>query len=255
MLPGCLLTIVWSYSRGGFLALAAGLLAYAICQRRQVPAVGAVVLLGVGAAAAIPSDYLDRMNTITRYEQESSAANRIYFWQIAIEMVRDRPLGVGLGNYESEYDRYDSSNGQYGVSRAVHSSHLQTLAETGFIGCLVFEWLNAYSLLALWRIRRQALDGRFGDPEKDQFFLSIASALFASTIAFLVGGSFLGQALNDLNWFTYAIVAAVQRAAIDLRAADAKGVAAEAAGSRAAVSRSLPARHAARTAIRPISGV
>jgi putative inorganic carbon (HCO3(-)) transporter len=257
MLPLCLLTIVWSYSRGAFLALAAGALAFAVFQRRQLRAVAAVVALGAVAYGAIPSDYGERLGTISSYDEEFSAASRLHFWDVAVAMVKQRPLGVGLGNFESEYDTYDSSDGLYGHSRAVHSSHMQALSETGIVGFLIFEGLNGYSLFALWRIRRQAIAGAFGDPEKDRFFLTIGGALFASTAAFLVGGSFLSQALNDLNWLTFAIVGAVQRAAVELLE-DAKAETPAATALPlldASAEDSFAARHAASTAITPISGV
>jgi probable O-glycosylation ligase (exosortase A-associated) len=257
MVPLCLLTILWSYSRGAFLALAAGALAYAVFQERRVRSIAVVVALGSAAAVAIPADYVSRINTITSYEEESSAASRIHFWQVAFRMAGYRPFGVGLGNFESDYDAYDLSGGQWGHARAVHNSHLQTLAETGFAGFLIFEWLHFYSLVALWRIRGHAVAGAFADGEKNRFFLTITTALFASTVAFLVGGSFLSQALNDLNWLSFAIVAAVQQAAEELLA-DARAAAPVSPAPLlrfAPEARTLATRQAASTASSPITGV
>jgi hypothetical protein len=47
--------------------------------------------------------------------------------------------------------------------------------------------------------------------EQQHFFFTAANGLMTSMIAFLVGGSFIALALNDLTWLTFALVAALDR--------------------------------------------
>jgi putative inorganic carbon (HCO3(-)) transporter len=209
-----LYTIVSTFSRAGFLAAAAVFVVFAALQRRRVVALTAVVAVGLLAYAVvpIPRGYLDRLETIQTYQEvgEESALSRLHFWRVAIDMVRDRPAGIGLRNYDSAYNRYDFSGGRYGSGRSVHSSHFQVLAENGFAGFAIWSGLFVYAFFVCARIRARsrhvALD------EHDQgFYFTMANALMVSMVGFLIGGAFIALALNDLTWLTFALVAALDR--------------------------------------------
>jgi probable O-glycosylation ligase (exosortase A-associated) len=212
--PLCALTIVGTFSRGGFLALAAAALTMAFLQRRRLMAIGALVAtcLAMLLVVPIPPGYFDRMQTIQTYEEvaDESALGRLHFWRVALNMVADQPFGIGLHNYEPTYDRYDFTNGQYGRSRAVHNSHLEVLAETGYLGGAVWSGLFAFAFFACIRVRVRARRSIL-QPDERTFLRSAAAGLMASMVAFIVGGSFLAIALNDITWLTFSLVAALDR--------------------------------------------
>ena len=205
--------VIGTYSRGAFLALAAGTVTFLLLRRRIMPV---LVLASIGLVAVafvpLPQDYIERLQTIQTYEDvgESSALSRLYFWQVAVRMASDNPLGVGVRNFEENYDSYDETGGRYGLRRSVHSSHFQVLAELGPGGFVVWVWLWCYCLWRLHILRRQARSGKLRESESD-FVLTVSTALAASAVSFVVGGSFLAQAFNDLNWITFALVAALDR--------------------------------------------
>jgi probable O-glycosylation ligase (exosortase A-associated) len=203
--PWTIIAIACTYSRGAFLALASGFLIFLLLQRRKLLSVVAAVLAALAFYATLPAGYTQRVSTIASYEEEGdrSALGRLHFWQVAIEMVKDRPLGVGLGNFEAAYDEYDFSNGEYGSRRAVHSTHFQALAETGWVGFVLLEAMLFWTLYVGARMRRRARGAMAASPGQ-RFYESYGNAIIASTIAFLVGGSFLAQVLSELNWFTFA---------------------------------------------------
>ena len=210
--PFTALGIVSTFSRGGFLAIACATLLFLFLQRRRALAVAA---LGVAAVAAyvlipVPDSYVNRLNTITTYEEvgDRSALGRLHFWRVATVMVAAQPMGVGLRNYEANYDRYDFSEGLYGESRSSHSVYFQVLAETGYVGAAIFLWLMGYAFWITLRVRRRALSLA---PESRRFFITASNALAASLTAFAIGGAFAAEALNELNWFTFALVAALDR--------------------------------------------
>ncbi len=92
----------------------------------------------------------------------------------------------------------------------MHSSHFEVLAENGFAGAAVWIGLFAYSIVTLFRIRRRAT--AMGVPDDEQYFLiTSANALLVSIVAFIVGGAFIALSLNDLTWYTFALVAALDR--------------------------------------------
>ncbi len=129
-------------------------------------------------------------------------------------MVLDRPIfGVGLRGYDSVYNQYDFLNGQYGRGRSVHSSHLQVLAEMGFPGAIVWMWLFANAYLTLFRVRSRSRNPLVSG-EESHFLFTMANAMIASITAFLVGGSFIALALNDLTWLTFVLIVALDRLSI-----------------------------------------
>ena len=207
-------TVVSLFSRAGFLALGAVVIMFVVVQRRRITATAALGVLALLAFwfVPLPKGYLDRIETIQTYEEieETSALSRLHFWRVAVDMAVDRPLGVGLGNFEALYDRYDRSGGKFGSRRAVHSSHLEVLAETGFGGEAVYAALFGYALFTGFRIRKRSRRPGLS-PSLSRFYFTTANALILSMVAFLVGGAFISLALNDLTWLTFALVSSLDR--------------------------------------------
>ncbi len=222
--PLSLLTVISTFSRGGFLTVVAAGLAFALLQRRRFAALvlAGALALPVGIFMTLQEGYLDRLQTIRTYDDandlrparrdgaEESALGRLHFWRVAIDMARARPLGVGLFGFEPAYDQYDTLHGQFGRRRSVHSSHLQALTEAGVLGAAAYIGLFAAALRAAFRIRRR---GRQQNLSQDDqvLFGTCGNALIVSMTAFLVGGSFVSMALNDLTWYTFALVASLDR--------------------------------------------
>ena len=211
--PLAAMTVISTFSRGGLVALAAGALVWLLLQRRRVLALAAAgcALALVLSVVPLPSGYLDRVESIEANEE--SAAGRLHFWNVALIMAEENPLGVGLWNYETAFDRYDFLHGRFGTERSVHSSHLQVLAETGYAGALVYTLLFAWATVIALRVRRRArAPGMSADEAR--FLRTTANALLASMAAFIVGGSFIAMALNDLTWLTFAAFGALDRLSV-----------------------------------------
>jgi probable O-glycosylation ligase (exosortase A-associated) len=206
--------IVSTFSRGGLLALAAVLFTFFILHRRRFLIFGGLVIASIVVLpfVPIPDGYKERITTITNYDEadESSALSRLHFWRVGWDIAVDNPFGVGLLNSGSSYDRYDFSEGLYGKNRVLHSSHFQVLAENGFVGFGIWCWLFFISFRTCFRIRRFARLELLG-ANNAHFYENMAIALMVSMIGFLVGGSFLSMAVNDLTWLTFGLVAALDR--------------------------------------------
>lgn len=219
--PLSALTIVCTFSRSGFLALAVAVLVFIGLQRRRLVGFLSVALFAAVALAVVPlpKGYFERIETIHTYNQigEISAISRPHFWRVAVAMAVDRPFGVGLRNYESAYNRYDFLDGKFGTRRSVHSSHFQVLAETGFAGLTVWMSLFGLGFLFAFRVRRRSRDERL-PADAQRFLFTTANAFIASMCAFLVGGAFMALALNDLTWVTFAMIAALDRVSLALLA-------------------------------------
>lgn len=217
--PLCGFTVISTFSRAGFLALAAATLFYVALHRYRIRlalALSALITLGL-VFVPIPDGYVERLQTIQTYEEieETSAMSRPHFWQVALQMVDAEPLGVGLRNYDYAYDAYDFSHGKYGSGRSVHSSHFQVLAEQGYFGAAV--WIGQFicAFLVARRVRARASTPGLV-PAHSRFLTTLANALLASMAGFLVGGSFIALALNDVTWITFALLAALDRISTQL---------------------------------------
>ena len=212
--PLTALAVVSTFSRGGLLALVAAGVTLALLERRRAWALAVIVSLAIpiGWFMATHDAYVTRVETIQTYSDigETSALSRLHFWRVAVDMAADRPLGVGLFNYERAYDRYDFLFGTFGYRRSVHSSHFQVLAETGFLGAAIYGALLAYGYLCAFRIRRRGSNPRIPDPDA-RLFIASGNAFIASMTAFVVGGSFIAIALNDLTWILLACIASIDR--------------------------------------------
>lgn len=215
-IPLSILTIISTGSRGGLLALGTLAVTMALLQKRRVQwlsgmALAAVLLYNF---APMPQGYLDRMNTIRSYDQSEdggSALGRLHFWHVATIMAEKNPLGVGLRFYNLAYDSYDDGGGLHGSGRSVHSSHFQVLAEMGYAGLILWIGLFAYSLYVCLRVRFAAAKLQGLSDDDRHYYMVTSTALAASIFAFLVGGTFLAAAANDLTWLTFGAVAALHR--------------------------------------------
>jgi O-antigen ligase len=215
-LPLCMFAVIGTYSRGGFLSLAAAAFTFVMLQRRRFTALaGMIAVISIGLLVVpIPQSYYDRLETIRTYNEigEESALSRPHFWNVALRMVAVHPFGVGLRQFEQAYDKFDFSYGRYGHRRAVHSSHMQVLAELGYPGAVIWVSLFGYAAFACLRVRSRSTSPTL-DPDLRKFLRTTADALLVSMVAFIVGGGLLSLALNDLTWLTFGMVAALDRLA------------------------------------------
>lgn len=214
-IPLSVLTVIATMSRAGLLALGTLAIVTALLQRRPVLWLTGMIVGGglLFAVAPKPEGYIERMQTITTYEEvgEGSALGRLHFWTVALNMVKANPMGVGMRAYDTAYDDYDFSAGAYGRGRSVHNSHLQVLAEEGYAGFAL--WIIAFGY-AGWICMRT----RFGaaklpglSDEDRRYYMSLSTAFAASMAAFIVGGTFIAAANNELTWMTFGAVATLDR--------------------------------------------
>ncbi len=180
--------IVATKSRGGLLGSLAVLGFYAW---RIIPSKTLFVFLGVIGALALYSlaDISGRASGGAAEEGiDESAMGRIYAWEAAYKMALDNPvLGVGLDNFYYNYFFY--SPHWDGLNHAVHSTWFGVLAETGFIGLIVF-LLFIYQLLKCARQTLTFIDGRADIPP---YLRSMSLAVYSGLIGTLVSGTFLTQ--------------------------------------------------------------
>lgn len=204
--------ILGSYSRGALLAVGAMLLFLFFKSQSKLLFGGALVVLVPIALSAMPAAWTERMNSISTYEQDTSAMGRINSWHTAVNIANDRPLvGGGFDLYTSEvFARYAP------FPEDVHSAHsiyFQILGEHGYVGLVLFLAIGVFT----WLAARRLIDAAEREPGAAWAAL-LARAIQASLVGFAVGGTFVNIAYWEPPYYeilillvAYKLVASGQR--------------------------------------------
>jgi O-antigen ligase len=208
-------TIFFTFSRGGFLSLvfAIGVL---LTQRRFnfVPLVVTVVL-GIGLIQFLPASYADRITSLVQLVPSSknqvadtSFLGRLSENTVAWGMFRDHPiLGVGLGNYPAFYQDYSRNLGidNRRTSRSPASLYLELISEQGLVGTLIFASLLVFVFSGLIKARRNFVFAGL----RDEAF--ITSAIFSGLAGYMFEAIFKNSAYSNVFWILIGLaLAAIQ---------------------------------------------
>ena len=197
-----LLAVVASWSRGALLGLAA--VAVVLWLRSSGKAVmGMVLVVALGGAITfMPPAWMERMNSITSYQEDGSATERLVLWGISWRLALSRPL-VGSG-FTGPYSRVAVDTVEPGgPARAVHSIWFELLGEQGFPGFVL--WVGL-SLMGVWHAMRVAHLTR-GRPEL-AWAHDLGRMAQVSIVAYLVAGTFLSLSYWDYYWTLLVLLAA-----------------------------------------------
>jgi O-antigen ligase len=192
-------------SRGALVAVGVAVVAALLFysgRRAQV-----AVLLGMlGAVAAIwfslnPNAW-DRIS-----EFDSSGSGRTALWTVAWRITEDQPVtGAGLDNFIEEAPKYTREPGQLEVVHNIaekphvaHNVYLQFLAETGFVGAILFAGLLFVCARAAW------LAGRLFDRKQDRDMAALSRACLVAIIAFAAASFFLSDGNDVRFWLLLAL--------------------------------------------------
>lgn len=185
-----LAAIVGTYSRGGFLAMAA-MLGFLWLKSRGKVVTGMIGTVVVAATLMfMPAQYFERISTINNVSEDSSFQGRVDAWVVALGVAEDHILGAGFDG-----PRQPQIWNQYrpqAPARASHSIYFMVLGEHGFIGLALYlgicflAWRNLSRVIALTRASPEFLWAQ-----------DMAAALQVAMVGFLVGGAALPMAYYD----------------------------------------------------------
>jgi O-antigen ligase len=214
--------ILLSQSRGGLLALLAGLVVLLPLGRaRAWLAVAAAILLLVGLGVGLASwlgHEEQRLQTafFASGGSDPSLSMRSDIWGRTFRVLADHPwTGTGLGTFRWAYGGYDRE-GEWLATEQAHNDYLQLASETGLPGIALMLWcVAAFGI----RVLRPALRGGDGPPPWTT--TALAAAVFAM----------LGHSVIEFNLQIPAVAAlfAVAAGALAAAAEDRDGREGEAA--------------------------
>lgn len=201
----CLLSVLASYSRGSFLALIAMLPFLVQHSKHKVVVMVTVVVMLAFSISFMPTQWVERVQTISTYQQDTSAEGRIEMWMAATKIALARPL-VG-GGFMAPYTQEIIDQYAPGVqAKAVHSIWFENLGENGFIALGL--WIAiAVTMLQNCRYIIRRTKGNL----QLKWANDLAHMSFVAVIGYLVGGSFLSLSYWDFYFTLVVILAATRR--------------------------------------------
>ena len=215
----CILSIIFTFSRGGFLAMVF-VLTLMFLRKPPRPLVAILtIIIAVVLLQLIPSQYVARMKTLidlipgigtSEPLTEISFRGRSSELQVAIDIFQDYPVfGVGLNNFKEYYQEYAQPLGieKRREARSAHSLYLQLAAETGMIGLSAFGVVIGVMFYSLRQARITFETVGLNDQA------SLVYALMVGLIGYLAAGIFLQPAYPRYLWLLFGIAMATPKLA------------------------------------------
>jgi len=216
-----ILAIFFTYSRGGFLALFFALAILLVERRPRILPLALTAAVIVILFQYVPEAYTERLGTLRElitfndtqiYTQ--SYRGRLSENISAINMFRDNPiLGVGPGNFASEYQQYSRPLGldPRTSPRSPASLYGEILAETGILGMLAF-------IAILWTVHSGLRKAKFLFTSEGQIELANMSiALWGGLAGYLFVALNKNSAYSTVFWMLVGLAMAATNVAIYAR--------------------------------------
>jgi putative inorganic carbon (hco3(-)) transporter len=180
--------VLYTLSRGGYLALLAGFLFIGLVRQRTLLLL-LIAFFWMGTSL-LPGAVEQRV--LMTYDAQDgldhSAQTRVALWEDAMEVIQTNPvIGTGFSTYEYMHRVSDYKD--------THNYFLKVLLETGVLGLLIFLWLLAKTFAAGFRLYRQAKD-----PFLNSLGLGLAAWVICSFAANLFGDRWTFLQVNGYMW-------------------------------------------------------
>ncbi len=187
--------LLFSFSRGGYMGLMAGLLFLGLAGQRKYFVVVAAILFSW--QTLVPVAVRERiLMTYSDGQVDSSAGERVGLWQDALTIIPKNPLlGTGFDTYKLLGRSEDYTD--------THNYYMKVTVETGLVGLALF-------LLLLWKMMREALALSREAPREDRFFRGLALGFGAMMTSVAVvnffGDRWTFQQVTAYMWVALALV-------------------------------------------------
>lgn len=196
--PLCYAAALSSFSRGALLTMAVLTTLLLWHSKRKWLAVPILAVGAVLALQALPDKWFGRMSTIETYEEDTSAQGRLEAWRDGIRYALQHPIAASGFN-----------GWKWVTKRDWHSAYVESLAEHGFPGFILWMSLLYGSMLSLTRLPKKTRH----IPEL-KWVENYAYMLRASLAAYATGSLFLGITYWDLLYHVIFISVLVKQFAL-----------------------------------------
>jgi putative inorganic carbon (HCO3(-)) transporter len=188
--------LMYSLSRGGYVAFFAGWLILGLLRERKLLA---LLIVFVFTWTVVTPPAVQERVMMTYDEQhgslDNSSATRFSLWENAMQVFQSNPVtGSGFNTYAYMHlnRRTDGGSGFY---EDTHNYYIKVLAETGMVGLLIFLALLAQMFLVGFRLFRAA-----EDPLLASIGLGLVGWLVCSIVANFFGDRWTFLQVNGYLW-------------------------------------------------------
>lgn len=201
----CMLTILWTHSRGGLLGTCTVLFLISWSWRNKILTVLFWVFATIVFFAVAPQSLLERYSTLKETEKDGSAISRLHSWKTAFYIGLGNPLtGAGPKTMVEIYWEYAPpvETSIRPEAHVAHNAYMQILADSGFLSfgsflsVLFFIQWNAFFL------RRKAFKRK-----EIEWCIPYAYMMQYSVCGYMICVIFLSQEYFE---YLYQILAAFQ---------------------------------------------
>lgn len=213
----CVLTVLGSNSRGGFLALAILGVWYWLTSPRKLLSTVFVAIVAMGVVQFAPDRWFDRIETIKEADQDSSFLGRVAAWKVSINIANDNPFfGAGFDatqvgpiweQYKYAPNLIDISIPKEMTFKAAHSNVFQVMGDLGYLGLFIFLALVGSAFVTRWQIK--ALARR--SSQDTTWAVDLATAINLSLVAFMAGGAGVSLAYFELAHLEIVMLCVIRR--------------------------------------------
>jgi len=204
------LGLVFSLSRGGWLAFILGFVILALVSgrnktRRRMWA--SLIILGLIVLVLWPF-----MHQRIVCDGGGAALDRKYLNQIAAEVIKANFwLGVGIITYTFAMYNYIPEGYEWNFIYRVHNLFLLVFAETGILGFVAIVLLFVFPVRDCLRLRKIC------DPDSQLYLNGILAGMVAMVVENLVDFVWCGPGINSLYFLLLAIVSALSQTSAGIR--------------------------------------
>lgn len=204
------IAIFYTYSRGAFITMIFILFLITLERKVSLPSYVFIMAGGLLVLSFLPQTYIERITSVTKVFDsigqtsnvtDESFSGRLNELKVGLNMFTTHPiLGVGIGNYTTEYWNYAPQLGlesslqtrvESNISRQAHNLVVELLSETGLLGLITFAFFMVSLFSSLWQKRLA-----FGQ----HFNISFVVSIVMSILAYLFSGLFLHGVLYRWFW-------------------------------------------------------
>ena len=202
-----LLSVVVSFSRGGFIGLlAVGATSWLLSKKKILSLVVITTLASI--LFVFGSDkYWSEMGTLTD-TGENTAKERLLTWGAAARMFSANPIGVGGNNFQVRFPEYQSDEHTRVMwGRVAHSLWFTLLPETGFIGVIIYLFLLYECIKDAINLSRIQLQ----DPTKTRYFNKLGICFLTAFAGYFASASFISVLYYAHYWYLIALLVATKK--------------------------------------------
>jgi probable O-glycosylation ligase (exosortase A-associated) len=212
----CIMTILGSNSRGGFLALSMLGVWYWVTSPRKILSTVLVAIVVAGVVNFAPERWFDRIATIKDAGEDESFMGRVAAWKVNVNIANDNPIfggGFDASQVTAIWNQYKYTPNFIKIEirddidfKAAHSNYFQLMGDLGYVGLFIFLALLASAFVTRWQIKGLVKQL----PGNHNWATDLSTALTLSLVAFMVGGAGVSLAYFELTYLQIVILSIIR---------------------------------------------